>query len=440
MRIRSGHPLLAPSFATALALALVTGCRPPEYSDSPVDSEPVDDTDYEPPDDTAAPPPAAWNYLVYMDGDNDLESYVTHDLNELEAGDANDAVNILVLADRIEGYADDDGDWTGSRYYRIAHDDDDTVVSSPVAEDLGEVNMANPDVLANFLEWASTNYPADHTALVLWDHGSGWDFAGDAPAEPAPPSIAQDDTSTGVTLSIAEGDVAAALTPWVTEHGRLDMISFDACNMATWEVAYAFAPFARTMTAAETTVGWEGYRYELVLDALAANPAMTATELADAMARTTVEGGEWSHSATDLDKVGDLAARIDTLALALMAQDDGGQWAWELRDSMQSADTEWVWYFTDLNSLAHVIAAAPEGSPEVIAAANDVADALTEALIGNYAIAPYAGLGGLTIFFDPRRPYWTDLYTSGVGATWAQDTHWDDYLLSIDTEAATTLR
>ena len=61
-------------------------------------------------------------------------------------------------------------------------------------------------------------------------------------------------------------------------------------------------------------------------------------------------------------------------------------------------------------------------------------------LIGNSAIEPYAGLGGLTVFFDPRRPYWTDLYTNGAGATWAQDTHWDDYLLSIDTEAATTLR
>ena len=435
MRILSG--LLAPS----LALALVTGCRPPQYSDTPVDSDPDDDTAYEPPDDTAAPRTAAWNYLVYMAGDNDLESYVTHDLNELEAGDYSADVNILVLADRIEGYADDDGDWTGSRYYRIVADDDDTVVSSPVTEDLGEVNMANPEVLANFVAWASTNYPADHTALVLWDHGSGWDFAGDAqpPAGPIPPSIAQDDSSTGVTLSIAEGELAEALTPWVAEHGRFDLIGFDACNMATWEVAYALAPFARTMTAAETTVGWEGYRYELVLDALAANPAMTATELADLMARTTVEGGELSHSATDLDKMDALASSIDKLALTLMSEEDGGQWAWNLRDTMQGADQAWAWYYMDLKSLADVIAAAPEASPDLMDAANDVNAALTDALIGNYAIDPYAGLGGLTIFFDPRKPLWIDLYATGAGATWSQDTHWDDYLLSLNTDPTTTV-
>lgn len=407
-----------------LGLAPLLACHPRVDDSAPPDT----DSGFTP----AAP--VAWNYLVYMDGDNNLEDYVTHDLNELEIVGSTADVNVLVLADRIEGYADDDGDWTGSRYYRIETDTDDTVVSSPVAEDLGEVDMGDPAVLAAFLEWAGTRYPADHTALVLWDHGSGWDFT------VAPPSIAEDETSGGGALSIAEGDLAAALTPWVDAHDRLDLVGFDACNMAGWEVAQALVPYARTMTAAETTVGWEGYRYDQALAALEADPAMTGATLADTMARTEVEGGEWSHAAIDLDRIDALSGAIDALALALMDQDDGGQWAWDARNGMQGADETWPWYFMDLKSMVGVIGASAEASPEVAAAAAEVEARRADALIGNYTRWPYASLGGLNIYFDPRNRTWNNLYANGSGATWSQVTHWDDYVLTLDTAGPNALQ
>jgi hypothetical protein len=34
-----------------------------------------------------------------------------------------------------------------------------------------ELNMADPAVLSNFVEYCRTNYFAAHTALVIWDHG-----------------------------------------------------------------------------------------------------------------------------------------------------------------------------------------------------------------------------------------------------------------------------
>ena len=414
-----------------LPLAFTLACRPKADTDTPADT----DTD------SGDPTTAAWNYLVYMDGDNNLEDYVTHDLNELESGGTNPGVNVLVLADRIDDYASDDGDWTGSRYYQILGDDDDEVVSSPVIQDLGEVNMAAPKTLAEFLDWASTNYPADHTALVMWDHGSGWDLTGtDTATEtygpPAPPSIAEDDTSGGATLSVAEGDLAKGLEAWVAAHGRLDLIGFDACNMASWEVAYALSPYSRTMTAAETTVGWEGYRYDQVLQALGADTSMPAADLADEMVRTEVEGGEWSASAVDLDKVVGLAGQIDGLALTLMAQEDAGQFAWNERNNMEGADEYWGWYFMDLGSLTGVVG---NRNAELAAQAGAVEAALNEALISNYTNEPYQDLSGLSIFFDPRNAEWDDLYANGEGATWSVDTHWDDYVLGIDTSAIMTV-
>lgn len=413
-----------------LSLPLLLACRPKEV-ETPVDSEA-----------DSAPETAAWNYLVYMDGDNNLEDYVTHDLNELEAGGAGARINVLVLADRIEGYASDDGDWTGSRYYQILADGDDEVVSSPVIEDLGEVDMAAPETLAAFLDWASTNYPAEHTALVMWDHGSGWELTGsttstEAYGPPAPPSIAEDDTSGGGTMSIAEGELAQGLEDWVTAHGRLDLIGFDACNMASWEVAYSLVPYAKTMAAAETTVGWEGYRYDQTLQALSADTSMSAPDLADLMVRTEVEGGEWSASAIDLDKVDALAEQVDALALTLMALDDGGQFAWNQRGDMEGADEVWGWYFMDLGSLLGVVS---NHSDDVATSAGAVSAALNDALISNYTNAPYESLSGLSIFFDPRNAEWADLYAHGEGATWSADTHWDDFVLDIDTSGGMSAR
>ena len=45
-----------------------------------------------PPSDTASAE-AAWTLLVYIAGDNDLEPYVVHDLNELEVGHPNPGGN-----------------------------------------------------------------------------------------------------------------------------------------------------------------------------------------------------------------------------------------------------------------------------------------------------------------------------------------------------------
>ncbi len=34
-------------------------------------------------------------------------------------------------------------------------------------------DMGSYRTLADFVQWGSSNYPADHLAVVVWDHGSG---------------------------------------------------------------------------------------------------------------------------------------------------------------------------------------------------------------------------------------------------------------------------
>jgi hypothetical protein len=176
-----------------------------------------------------------WTVLVWMDGDNNLESLVPGDLNELERA-VGDDVRVLVQADRIPGYSRADGNWTGTRRYEMVADDTDAVVS-PVVADLGEVDMGSADALADFLAWGEAYQPSERVALVLWNHGGGfW--------------IASDDTS-GSHISLV-GELESALMPLVETRGApLDVVAFDACNMGQWETAVALRNTAQVAVASQ---------------------------------------------------------------------------------------------------------------------------------------------------------------------------------------------
>src|SRR5688500_15670915 len=108
------------------SLLACTSPQPGSAGSGNHDDDATPDPDGEPADtgDTEGEPAeiARWTFLVWMDGDNDLEEYVVHDLNELEQVGSGDGINVVVQADRIPGYDDSDGDWTGTRRYFITPD------------------------------------------------------------------------------------------------------------------------------------------------------------------------------------------------------------------------------------------------------------------------------------------------------------------------------
>lgn len=420
-----------------MLLSLLAACAPetdneptgraPRDSDATVDSG--DDSGAEDSGaDTGEAEPARWLFMVYMDGDNDLESYVFKDLNELERTGSGNGVEVIVQADRIEGYSDKDGDWTGTRRYRILPDDTNTVIS-PVVEDMGELDMGDPQTLADFTAWATENYPAENRVLILWDHGDGWLLQAQNTAEGAPPpAIASDDTS-GSMLSIAEGELAQGLQADVEANGRYDVIGFDACNMASWEVAHAMQPYAAYMSAAETTVGWEGFMYEPILAYLRETPEANANDLAVLMSQGAVEeGGELTHSAIDLDALLDLSAEIDALAQLALADPSVSDALLDAREHTRGADEIWAEWYLDVGDLADQASAS--GHDGLSAQAVSIRAALDEAVVGNFNSGAYTWTTGLTIYFDPSRFYLGD-YTEGAGATWSRDTQWDEYLAAV---------
>jgi len=373
---------------------------------------------------------ARWSFLVFMNGDNDLESLVFKDLNELEEVGSGNDVHVLVQADRAEGYYSGDGDWTGCRRYYITGDSDPQSVSSQILEEMGECDMGVPETLSDFLLWAHNHYPSERVVLVLWNHGDGWTVRGEESGGPPHAGFISHDEESDHWLSIAEGDLRDGLAPYVAARGPIDVLAFDACNMGSWEVAHSVRDQALTMCASETTVGDEGFLYAPAIATMRDVDA-DADEVAIAMQmaeQAVTIGGEWTNAAIDLAALDDLAGAVDTLAAAALDDPALVPLLLAARDDTGGCDPTWHDWYLDLDDLGQVLAGAV--NPTLAAAGEGIVDEMDGAVLGAWGNPPYAWTGGLTIYFDPMVGY-LQPYCYGAGATWAQETHWDELMLYV---------
>ncbi len=87
-----------------------------------------------------------------------------------------------------------------------------------------ELNMGDPEVLVNFMNWAIANYPAENYYLNIWSHGDGWQTGED---------WSQDNDLRTYELKYAFSKIKE------TNSGlKLDIVGFDACRMGLLEVDY----------------------------------------------------------------------------------------------------------------------------------------------------------------------------------------------------------
>jgi hypothetical protein len=277
---------------------------------------------------TAAP--AKWTFMVYLDADNNLEIQGIVDFMEMAAVGSSDDVNIVTQIDRHPftmeplGYTGRYGNWSGTKRFLIKKDDDPSV--NPV-QDIGEKNMGDPEVLQDFIVWAVTNYPAEHYALVIWNHGQGWRDEGDTTltaiseklSSAVAKFVASDDTDCDVLfmkevqvgIEAAQEDLQGQLNMAV----KFDIMGYDACLMGMIEVAFAMRNVADYMIASEHSEPGMGWPYNRILEALVANPSMAPEELAEIIVTEYV--GFYTAtpcitmSAVDITELNSLCTKID---------------------------------------------------------------------------------------------------------------------------------
>jgi Clostripain family len=259
--------------------------------------------------------PRQWTYMVYMGADNTLSDAGLYNLNDMEKVGSSGPLAIVVQAEFSTQYTAGMPTSNTSRIY-VQNDNDPTQpnLNAGILVGNGNVDMANPASLTDFINWTKTNYPAQHYALVVWDHGAGWK----AKKLSATLKGAVEDDTSGTFMSLPD------LAKGVADSGvHFDVINFDACLMAMYEVAYEFRGLADYMVLSEQTEPGTGDPYDTILGALAANPAMSgrtlATTIVDKYNAFYVPDTRESStkSAIDMSQIDTLDTKIVALATAL---------------------------------------------------------------------------------------------------------------------------
>lgn len=297
--------------------------QPNQLSNSPT-SQPTNQpiatqTPIPQPTPTYDPGLADWTVLVYLDADNNLEQAGLLDLQEMESAGSSEAVNVLVQIDRAGNETAVSNQWSTTRRYLIRGDSDPTVLASEPLMELGERNMGDPAELADFIRWGVKTYPANRYALILWDHGAGWN------------GIAFDDDGGDTAVHgdhISLQDLKTALNDALSQSDldKLDVVGFDACLMGQLDVFHALQPYADFGVGSEELTPGLGWDYSALLTHLYSDSTMDGAQLSrymvtDFMAYyTDVEPDHFvTMSAVDLRQLPLLTTAVSDFAQTLSA-------------------------------------------------------------------------------------------------------------------------
>ncbi len=348
---------------------------------------------------------ARWTIMVYLDADNNLEDVAITDFNEMEAVGSTDSVNIIVQFDRIPSYDNSNGDWTDTRRFRVLQDANTSVISTVPLEIIGEKNMGDPQTLTDFMNWTVLNFPADNYALVLWNHGGGWRYINDGDKDKPKPEnnpftrdVCFDNTSNDY---LSNYEVSEAISESMI---KPDIVAFDACLMGMIEVAYQLRDLADIMVASEESIPWDGFDYEAFLNELVSDHNMTADTLSKVIVKTYGEYYELSavtNAAVNLDKIRNIAGKLDTLIIKIINNGTAWDEVGEARTGTQRFD---VIDYLDLWSLADMLKININDN-QVKDAADSLKNAIDDAVIENYASDYYNHAKGLSIYFPLFEDY-----------------------------------
>ncbi|NJN17137.1 MAG: FHA domain-containing protein [Oscillochloris sp.] len=367
---------------------------------------------------------ADWTVLVYIDGDNNLESDALIDFAEMASVGSNEQLNIVVQMDRISSpeFWDDTsaGDWEGTKRFLVERGMEPTAANA--LEDLGELNMGDPQTLSDFIEWGVNNYPARRYGLVLWDHGASW------------LGIASDDTDDGDLLTLPELSSALESAARRSNHGSFDLIGFDACLMAQLDVFQAVQPYGQVAVASAELEPNDGWAWDGWLSALAADTSQDAYAIAPVIVDTYIdsfagdEAEEVTLSAFDLTRLAPISDSLTELSEA-MQQDLSVSYnaIGQARSFVSVYSPAYPEEFNAVD-LGHFAELLPEhgASERIVDAAQNLNAALIDARIANRAGRFHRNSSGLSIYFPQLADFYYDAYERASPLT--RLTNWHEFL------------
>lgn len=341
-------------------------------------------------------PPPTTTVLIYLEGTNleENEARATANIKEMLAAASAPHLNVVLTTGAADKSVATDPvtSWRTVKRHLIK----DGKIQE--LQDLGPLNMGMPEVLTDFIRWGQTTFPADKYILIFWDHGSGplWGFGGNFGTNTSGMSLMQIRKAIGDAVSVT---------------GRkLELIGFDACLMASVEIAANLAPFASFMVASEEIIPKAGWDYRFFLNYLAAHPEAdglaTGTAIANGyLAKTESETDTYTLSVIDLARIDAVLAAIDDFARLAVAQSAAyGRTAWNQLAALRNLTDEFAPdyvnnIFHNLADLGHFAALAAEGDSVYRQSAARIQAAVAQAVRYNVTGEGHSLARGLSIYF-----------------------------------------
>jgi hypothetical protein len=252
-----------------------------------------------------------WTVMVFMgaesiEGNEPLDQAADDDLFEIRSVGGTETLEIFVQVHRTGGVI---------KQHRFSH-------GKP--EEVTDIKSSEPgqsliDFIAEVIE-KKDHQPGDHSILVLWGHA--YDFAFGRSRKRSGVVDAIDFIELRGRLEELQARYRA-LYPNSDPRPPLDIIAFDACDVATVEMACQLKPFAKFMLGSEIGIPMPGWPYDRVLSRLAEpmGSLMAPAEFGSWVVRRFCEAypptSPVSLSFLDLAQADDLRVRAEFLALAL---------------------------------------------------------------------------------------------------------------------------
>lgn len=297
-------------------------------------------------------------FMVYIAADNDLHYFAWKNIKQMELVGSNENINIVIQLN-TPGYQNPTKRYVIQKGRRVLVQEQEPLSN--------KLNSGSPHTLIDFVSWATTHYPAQDYALVLWNHGTGAVDPGYVktinPCElfycnPTNNMLELDRGLSYLSLILQyanEERIASKRGMCFDEtfrsyinnqdfefalheihhkilHGKkLGIIAFDACLMSMVEVASAAKKYAHYMVGSQEVEYGTGWDYEKVLKPFLQKP-LSINEFAKHIVTSYEQAyykitNEYTQSALDLSLCESLEQNINTVSTLLLRAFAGSNYA-----------------------------------------------------------------------------------------------------------------
>ena len=245
----------------------------------------------------------SWTIMLYLCG-ADLESdggYATKDINEiLNTPNQPEDVNFIIQTGGSRSWKSHgiSGNQLGRYHVRNGQ--------LVLDEKLPNASMGSQSTLEDFLNWGLSEYPANNTGLIFWNHGGALE------------GVCFDENYGGDGLFNSEIDAAFANVLGQGDNvTKLDFIGYDACLMQIQEFAEFNSHYFDYLVGSEEAEAGDGWVYNKWLDDVYADHSIDTILKENCDAFVDEYGDDQTLSYLDLSKMPNYFAKFEALAAAI---------------------------------------------------------------------------------------------------------------------------